>query len=133
MKKIVSIFLFAILLISCKGNDKMIMKESIGKINKVMVVTKVSDWTGDVGKEIRNSFGELMVGLPQPEPILQVSQVAPGGFSSMMKATRNILIISEGEKNFSVRKDVYARPQTIVYLQAADDDEIIKLFNMVRF
>lgn len=129
MKKIVSIFLFAILLISCKGNDKMIMKESIGKINKVMVVTKVSDWTGDVGKEIRNSFGELMVGLPQPEPILQVSQVAPGGFSSMMKATRNILIISEGEKNFSVRKDVYARPQTIVYLQAADDDEIIKLFN----
>ena len=52
-----------------------------------MVVTKTSDWTGDVGKEIRNSFGELMVGLPQPEPILSVSQVAPNGFSSMMKVT----------------------------------------------
>jgi len=128
MKKVISIFILALLLVSCKGNDKIIVKDSIGKINKVMVVAKVSDWTGDVGKEIRNSFGKLMVGLPQPEPVLKVSQVAPGGFSSMMKATRNILIVSEGPKNFSIKNDVYARPQTIVYLQAENDDEIIKLF-----
>jgi hypothetical protein len=95
MKKIFSILLITILLSSCVGNDKVILKESIGKLNKVMVVAKISDWTGDVGKEVRNSFGELMVGLPQPEPILDVSQVAPSGFSSMMKASRNILIISE--------------------------------------
>lgn len=106
----------------------MILRESIGKINKVMVVAKISDWTGDVGKEIRNSFGELQVGLPQAETILSVSQVAPNGFSSMMKGSRNILIISEGEKeNFSVKKNIYARPQTIVYVQAKDDASIIKI------
>lgn len=128
MNKIFSIVITAILLTSCVGNDKMILRESIGKINKVMVVAKVSDWTGDVGKEVRNSFGELMVGLPQPEPILSVSQVAPSGFSSMMKASRNILIISEGEtENFSVKKNVYAQPQTIVYVQAKDDESIIKI------
>lgn len=106
----------------------MILRESIGKINKVMVVAKISDWTGDVGEEIRSSFGELMVGLPQSEPILSVSQVAPNGFSSMMKASRNILIISEGETdNFSVKKNLYANPQTIVYVQAKDDAGIIKI------
>ncbi|WP_405563237.1 DUF4837 family protein [Polaribacter sp. Asnod6-C07] len=128
MKKILSILTLTILLSSCVGNDKMILRESIGKINKVMVVAKISDWTGDVGSEIRNSFGELQVGLPQPEPILSVSQVAPNGFSSMMKASRNILIINQGDtENFTVKKNVYAKPQTIVYIQAKDDASIIKI------
>ena len=128
MKKILSILTIAILLTSCVGNDKMILRESIGKINKVMVVTKISNWTGDVGQEIRNSFGELMVGLPQPEAILSVSQVAPNGFSSMMKASRNILIVTEGQtENFSVKKNIYARPQTIVHVQSKDDASIIKI------
>lgn len=130
MKKTILAFFSAILLVSCVGNDKMILRDSIGKINKVMVVAKISDWTGDVGKEIRNAFGELQVGLPQPEPILSVSQVAPQGFSSMMKTGRNILIINEAqEESFSVQKNVYAQPQTIVYLQAKDDESIINLFN----
>lgn len=128
MKHLFSVAIIACLLNACAGNDKMIIKDSIGKINKVMVVAKISDWTGDVGKEIRNSFGELMVGLPQPEPILSVSQVAPSGFSSMMKAYRNILVISEGEKsNFSVQTNIYAQPQTIVYIQAKNDDAIIQI------
>lgn len=128
MKKLFSVFVLSILLVSCVGNDKMILKESIGRINKVMVVAKISDWTGDVGQEVRNSFGELMVGLPQAEPILSVSQVAPNGFSSMMKASRNILVISEGDKsNFSVKTNVYAKPQTIIYVQGKDDNEIIEI------
>lgn len=130
MKKITLVVFAATLLVSCVGNDKMILRDSIGKINKVMVVAKISDWTGDVGKEIRNTFGELQVGLPQPEPILSVSQVAPGGFSSMMKASRNILMIIEGDQEgIAMKQNVYAQPQTIVYLQGKDDESIIKVFN----
>ena len=128
MKKIFSILTITLLLSSCVGTDKLILKKSLGKINKVMVVAKISDWTGDVGSEVRNSFGELMVGLPQPEHVLSVSQVAPNGFSSMMKASRNILIITETENEaFTVKRNVYAQPQTIVYVQAKDDESIIKL------
>lgn len=128
MKKILFIVTAALFFVSCVGNDKYILKDSIGKLNKVMVVAKISDWTGDVGKEIRNSFSELMVGLPQPEPILSLSQVAPSGFSSMMKASRNLLIITETEEEgFSVKKNVFAQPQTIVYVQGKDDASIIQL------
>lgn len=128
MKKILSVLMISVLLASCVGTDTMILRESIGKINKVMVVAKISDWTGDIGQEIRNSFGEIMVGLPQSETILSVSQVAPNGFSSMMKSSRNILVISEGESsNFSVKKNVYAQPQTIVYVQGKDDKSIVEI------
>ena len=128
MKKIFSILTITLLLSSCIGTDKKILRQSIGKINKVMVVVKISDWTGDVGAEVRNSFGELMVGLPQPEHVLSVSQVAPNGFSAMMKASRNILIITQTENEaFTVKKNVYADSQTIVYVQAKDDESIIKL------
>ncbi|MCG1035285.1 DUF4837 family protein [Polaribacter sargassicola] len=130
MKKIFTLILFTILLVSCKeSSDKYVLRSSVGKINKVMVVTKSSDWDGDIGKEIRNSFGELMVGLPQPESTLSVSQVAPNGFGTMMKVSRNIMIIGVSDKEeFYIKKDVYASPQTIVYVYAKDDAGVVALF-----
>ena len=107
MKRIILLFSVAFLLISCGGNDKIILRDSIGKLNKVMVVANINNWNGDIGKEIRNSFGELVVGLPQPEPTLSVSQIAPNGFGNMMKVARNIMVIGEGDKNeFFVKTNV---------------------------
>jgi len=129
MKKIFALIVFTVLLVSCKESDKYVLRGSVGKINKVMVVTKSSDWNGDIGKAIRNSFGELMVGLPQPETTLSVSQVAPNGFGTMMKVSRNIMIIGTSDKEeFYVKHDVYASPQTIVYVYAKDDAAIVALF-----
>ena len=129
MKKLHTLFAITILLTACVGNDKFVLRTSIGKISKVMVVANASDWTGDIGKEIRSSFGELMVGLPQPETILSVSQVAPNGFGNMMKVARNILVIGVAdEEKFFVRNNVYAQPQTIIYVYAKDDEGVLKLF-----
>lgn len=123
------LFAISLLLVSCVGNDKSVLRTSIGKINKVMVVTKASHWNGNIGKKIRSSFGELMVGLPQPESLLKVSQVSPNGFGSMMKVARNILMIGvSDEEKYFVRKNVYAQPQTIVYVYAKDDEGVIKMF-----
>jgi len=130
MKNLFSIFIVAIILNSCVGTDKFVLRSSLGKINKVMVVTKASDWNGDLGGAIRSSFGAFMVGLPQPEPTLSVSQIAPNGFRSMMKVSRNILIIGEGEKeDFYIKKNVYAQPQIIIYVYGTDDASVIKIFN----
>ena len=107
-----------------------ILRSSLGKLNKVMVVTKASDWNGDLGTAIKKSFGEILIGLPQPEPILSVSQIAPNGFKSMMKVSRNILIIGEGKKeDFYIKKNVYAQPQTVIYLYGVDDASVIEVFN----
>jgi hypothetical protein len=129
MKKIYFLFAIGLFLFSCVGNDTTVLRSSIGKINKVMVVTKASNWNGDIGKEIKNSFGKLMVGLPQPEVLLNTSQVTPNGFGNMMKVARNILVIGvSDEEKYFVRKNVYAQPQTIIYVYAKDDEGVVKLF-----
>jgi hypothetical protein len=129
MKKILYTILITLLISSCVGNDKVILRSAVGKINKVMVVTKSSHWLGDIGKEIRNTFGELILGLPQPEAKMSVSQVAPNGFSSMMKAGRSILVLEESDKeNFTIKYNVYAQPQTVIYISAKDENGLIEQF-----
>ncbi|MGY0407499.1 MAG: DUF4837 family protein, partial [Polaribacter sp.] len=129
MKKIFSIFAITLFLTACTGTDKFVLRGSIGTLNKILVVTKSSNWTEDLGKEIRNSFGELMVGLPQPEPRLSVSQIAPNGFGSMMKISRNVLIIGASNKEeFYIKKNVFAQPQTIVYVYGKNDASVQEQF-----
>ena len=120
MKKSITVLCLSYLLISCMDNT-VVLPRSVGAFNKVTVVAKGSLWAGDVGNQIRNSFGELMVGLPQPEKTLSVGHVAPNGFTSMMRSNRNVLVIELSDKTSYVKTtNKYANPQTLIYLSAKD-------------
>ena len=120
MKKIITVLCLSYLLISCMDNT-VVLPRSVGAFNKVTVVAKGSLWAGDVGNQIRNSFGELMVGLPQPEKTLSVGHVAPNGFTSMMRSNRNVLVVELSHKESYVKTtNKYANPQTLIYLSAKD-------------
>jgi len=123
MRKIVLSLLITTLFISCGDKGKMILPRSAGSFNKVLVVSKGSLWQGEVGDEIRNSFSELLVGLPQPEKTLSLAQVGPNGFNTMMKNSRNIMVIEvSDEENFTTLYNKYATPQTVVYISAKDKE-----------
>ncbi len=127
MKKIITILLSIFLYVSCT-DSVVVLPRSVGAFNKVTVVAKNSIWTGKVGDEIRTSFAELLVGLPQPERTLSVGHVAPNGFSSMMRSNRNILIVEINDKqNYIKTKNKYSSPQTIVYVSAKDKEELISV------
>ena len=120
MKKLITAILFNSFFVSCIDNT-VVLPRSVGVFNKVTVVASGSLWAGDAGDEIRSSFGELMVGLPQPERTLSVGHVAPNGFTSMMRSNRNILIVELSDKeSFSTVYNKYASPQTIVYISSKD-------------
>jgi len=120
MKKSITVLCLSYVLISCMDNT-VVLPRSVGAFNKVTVVAKGSLWAGDVGDQIRNSFGELMVGLPQPEKTLSVGHVAPNGFTSMMRSNRNVLVIELSDKTSYVKTtNKYANPQTLIYLSAKD-------------
>ncbi len=126
MKKVL-LLLFSVVFLSSCGNDELIMPKSVGAFGKVLVVVKNNMWLGDVGNQIRGSFGEIQLGLPQPEKTLSVSQIGPNNFSSMMRNSRNILVLEISDKeNFKVHKDRYARPQTVIYLTAKDEATLIE-------
>ena len=129
MKKIISLLLTIILLTSCiDKNPELILAESTGKINHLLIVIKNTQWQGEVGDEIRKILGSPVLGLPQPETQFNVTQVAPEYFGSMFKTSRSVLYISIGDENvFSIQKDIYSKPQRIIKIVGKDNLAIAKL------
>lgn len=131
MKKLLCIIAATFFLTSCgDGKSDMVLIQSTGRINNVLVVTKSSNWQGSIGDSLRSVFGEHVLGLPQPETILSVSQVAPKGFQSIMKPSRRILVLNDEakEEKFVITKNKYAQPQTIVYLSSTNKEGLLKQF-----
>jgi hypothetical protein len=126
MKKGLTILAVLLYLTSCKdAKDTFVLSSSVGKSNQLLVVTEASDWNSEVGENLRTFLGKLVIGLPQPETTFNVTQIAPKGFGSMMNKYRNILIVQKAEKeSFVVKKDFYARPQTIIYVTAKDKEAL---------
>lgn len=128
MRKYILFIATIFLLISCGGKDSFVLQNSIGKDNRVLIVTKASNWEGEVGQELRRFMSEEMVGLPQPEAHLTLSQVAPAGFNQTMKLSRNILIIEESNKeNFTIHTNKYASPQTVIYVSGKTKEAIVDI------
>ena len=116
MKKISLLLVITIVFISCEfGDSKKVYKEANGRINHLLVVMKNSEWQGELGDELRKIIAEPVLGLPQPESQFEVTQVPPDSFSSMFRATRNVLKvgITDGT-SFLVETNVYAAPQKII-------------------
>jgi len=129
MKKVLVLFISIFLLTSCSdGNEKLVLMDSIGKVNKILVVLESNNWQGKIGDTLRDFMGKAIDGLPQPETILSVSQVDPKGYNSIMKRTKSILIIQKSSKEgLIIKTNQFAAPQTIIYAYAKNEDGLIAL------
>jgi len=128
MKKLALLIIASLILISCSNSGEIILPRSVGKVNKILVVASGSAWVGKVGDTLKNRLETLMVGLPQPEKSLSLGHVAKNGFNSMMKNSRNILVLEEADStSFTVHKNMYAIPQTVVYVSAKDKDGLVEM------
>ncbi|AMC11260.1 hypothetical protein Lupro_08330 [Lutibacter profundi] len=127
MKKVGILLVIVSFIISCNsGNNQKVLKEANGRINNLLVVMKNSEWQGKLGDELRKIIAEPVVGLPQPEPQFEVSQVPPESFGRMFKASRSVLKIGVADKNsFTISTDVYASPQKIITIIGKSEKELI--------
>lgn len=131
MKKII-FFIVIALFTSCgdsKKEDQDFLKpESTGRINHVIVVVDPSHWTGKIGAAFKELLASPLPGLPQPEYQFNISTIPPSAFTKMFKNSRNILVLQLADKEvFSLIKNKYANPQTIVQLKAPSVDELVEL------
>jgi hypothetical protein len=126
-----TLLLFSLLLfISCDGkkssNEKMLSNSS-GNINNLSVVIENNLWEGNVGEAIRNALAAPVDGLPQDEPLFNMSQIPPAVFSGFVTNNRTVLKIEKGgEANVKIASNVYAKPQKLVLVTGKTDDEIIQ-------
>ncbi|MCF6181433.1 DUF4837 family protein [Lutibacter sp.] len=131
MKKLAVLFTVFTLLFSCNsGKDKIILQESNGRINHILIIMKNSEWKGDVGDAIRKILTEPVVGLPQPEPLFEITQVPENNFGAMFKASRSVLRLGITDKNlFNIATNVYADPQKIITITGKSKKKLIAEIN----
>ena len=131
MKKITLLFALSILAFSCAPKEnQIILVDSNGIMNQVLVVMNYDLWKGTEGKALKNVINEPVVGLPQPEPHLDAIQIPTDAFKNLFLSQKSILYVSIGDTNeFNIRTDVYARPQKIITITATDSERLIEEIN----
>lgn len=102
-----------------------------GKAGEVIVVINKTDWEGAIGTVLRDSLACECPFLPQREPMFNLVNVAPSGFTNMFQIHRNIIVVniseSVTEPGVIYKKDIWARPQTVIYINAIDSDSAVML------
>lgn len=125
--------LAAISLISCsEAKRKQALLPNIsGKAGEVIVVIDKGQWEGAVGTTLRDSLACDCPFLPQKEPLYTLVDLAPSGFTQMFQLHRNIIIVNikadVTEPGILYRSDVWARPQCVIRINAADSDSAVQL------
>jgi len=129
MHKII-VFLLGLILISCNSNsnDQLLLSSSSGNINDLNVVIDNQLWEGEIGDLVRQEIAAPVYGLPQEEPLFSIRQMPPQVFTGFARNNRTILIIEKGEEDIvSYKKNVFAKPQTVIFVRGASNASINEL------
>lgn len=120
-------------LISCsEAKRKQALLPNIsGKAGEVIIVIDKGQWEGAVGTALRDTLACECPFLPQKEPLYTLVDVAPSGFTQMFQLHRNIIIVNINsnvtEPGVVFRNDVWARPQCVIRINAADSETAAQL------
>lgn len=137
MKRFIKCFtlflMAAVSLASCSEEKKRqaLLPNISGKAGEVIIVIDKGYWEGSVGNALRDSLACDTPFLPQREPMFGLVNVPPSAFTSMFQVHRNIIMVninsSVTEPGVTYRKDVWARPQLVIYINAADSESATRL------
>ncbi|MCX2742881.1 DUF4837 family protein [Mangrovivirga sp. M17] len=124
------------------------LPRAAGEVSSLMIIADNNQYEGMISGAIDNVFGVNTPGLPRPEPIYDVFQVAPQRLNRTLREMRNVLILAtskspeevlelysteakeaikkDPEIHFSVQRNVYSKNQTIGLLYADNKAQLIK-------
>ncbi len=132
MKRFWIVLCVLLLAVSCKeGRRKALLPNVSGKAGEIVVVMEKADWEGAPGAEVRTLLASDCPFLPQREPLYSLINVTPGGFADLFKVHRNIVFFDINPQatrtGVSYLHDVWASPQCVVNVCAADRDGAVEL------
>lgn len=137
MKRFFTYLILAItavmLLTSCSEakRKKALLPNISGKAGEVIIVIDKAAWEGVVGSTLRDTLAADCPFLPQREPLYTLVNVAPSGFNNMFQIHRNIILVnissSVVEPGVVFRQDVWAAPQSVININAADNETAVAL------
>ena len=115
----------AFFLFSNCDDKPVIIKDSSGRINDILVVASNKDWEGVIGDSIRSVLARPIDGIIRDEPLFTLNHIKPESFAGLLMKNRNYLFIKKGDTaSVSVKSDKYANPQTGIIVQGQDNTAI---------
>ncbi len=126
-----------ILTLSCKNsnNSDILLPQVKGSANDVIIVMTGKYWEGKPGELIRTRFSEPFPSLPQTEPIFDILYTPHDNFDNVYKRQRNIFIVKIGpdyKENLKVHKNLYAKPQAVLFLTAPNEQAFETYFVKIQ-
>jgi len=138
MRQIIAIL--TLLILSSCNEKAVIINESVGKLNKVLVVTDHQIWQSPAGDTLRNVMGTYIDGLVRQEANFTLNQMVPAGFKNLARKNRNYIVLRLGDKSaINFEQNTYSQPQlgvtitgtstkNIADIIAVNKDQIISNF-----
>ena len=126
MKKIILFSLIILSTVACQNNGKLVLKNSMGRINSLVIVIDNSEWLGKPGDALRKIIGTPVLGLPQEENQFSVTQTPVKAFKTIFQTSRNLLLVGYGDENtYKIKKDIYASPQVVMTILGTDEASLL--------
>jgi hypothetical protein len=115
-------------LVSCDKKQEPLLRGSVGKINTIAVIMNDALWNGEVGDSLRNKLAAPVFGLPQEEPLFTINQYPDKLVEGFITDSRTIVVVKKGvTTSFEIKKNQYARPQTVFHLTGSTNDTLLYL------
>ncbi len=135
--RILTIFVTLLFIAGCDTTIKpgpengRVLPNITGGAGEVLIVVDKYIWDGPTGELLKDILKEEFPGLPQSEPLFDVTQITSGSFDNMFKFHRSIVLVTigetVGEASVKYRKNVWASPQIMVQIEAGGIEELKEL------
>ena len=131
--KTVTTLAFILGFASCKGGADSYLPGVSGKAGEILVVSSENIYKSPIGADWKAMLAEDVEGMNWDEPQLDISNVTLGGFSDMLKPSRNLLILDVSKKysksKVAFNRSVWGKGQAFVKVQAADTTGLRNILN----
>ena len=129
---IIQVLLIGLLFSACKSDGTSMMKNVTGKAGELVIVIPRETMSGAPGELIREVLAQPQLSLPQNEPIFDLIDIPPQAFKDIFKSSRNLLLVrispTTSKSGVEFQRDMWARPQAIVTINAQSQSEFAELF-----
>ncbi len=102
-----------------------------GGSGEVLVVIDNFVWDSETGGALLDILKEEFPGLPQSEPLFDVTHISAASFDNSLRFHRSVVLVTinktREEPAIRYRKNVWAKPQIVVQMEAASNAELQQL------
>lgn len=108
-----------------------ILPNVTGGAGEVLVVIDKYVWDSQTGESLKDILKEEFPALPQSEPLFDVIQISSASFDNVYRYHRSVVLVTinktREEPAIRYRRNVWAKPQIVVQMEAASSKELNEL------